>query len=176
MDANNAANIIAPYTAKQESFSATPYYDVNGYAIGYGNHYYSDGTSVDATDDPISQTDAYNLMVFFLAQNAAAIIPQLTVDISDSQLGALADLRYRCGTITTALLNLINSGASDAAVAAQIANTCVTSGGQPSQVEVNRASDEANLYLQGGGSSNTGVIVGIAIVAVVGGLLLFNKS
>lgn len=176
MDANNAANIIAPYTAKQETFSATPYPDVNGYAIGYGNHYYSDGTSVDATDDPISQTDAYNLMLFYLAQNAAAIIPQLTVDISDSQLGALADLRYRCGTITNAVLNLINSGASDAAVAAQIAITCTTSGGQPSQVEVSRASDEASMYVGAGGGDNTGIIIGVIALAAIGVLFAFRNK
>jgi hypothetical protein len=83
MDANNAANIIAPYTAGKENFSGSPYYDVNGYAIGYGNHYYEDGSAVSADDDPISQQDAYNLMVYYLEQNAAAIISALTTDIQD---------------------------------------------------------------------------------------------
>ena len=46
MDANNAAALIAPFTASQETFSASPYWDVNGYAIGYGNHYYADGSAV----------------------------------------------------------------------------------------------------------------------------------
>ena len=46
-----AVAIAAPFTAGFEGFRASPYFDVNGYAIGYGNHYYSDGTAVEQTDD-----------------------------------------------------------------------------------------------------------------------------
>ena len=168
VDPNNAANIAAgSITAGQEAFSASPYYDVNGYAIGYGNHYYSDGTSVEAADPPISQSDAYDLMVFYLAQAASSIASQLTVDISDTQLAALADIKYRCGTITTTLLDLINSGASPDQVAAQIKNTCVTVNGQPSALEAARAVLEADLYQSGG---MPGYV--LPLLAVVGGLLV----
>lgn len=168
MDPNNAAHIAAgAITAGQETFSPNPYWDVNGYAIGYGNHYYSDGTTVDATDPAISQADAYDLLIFFLSQNASSIASQLTVDISDTQLAALADIKYRCGTITNTLLSLINSGASPDLVAAQIKNTCVTVNGQPSAVEAARAAMEADLYLSGG---MPGYV--LPLLAVVGGLLL----
>ena len=170
MDPSNAANIAAgAITAGQETFSPTPYWDVNGYAIGYGNHYYSDGTTVEATDQPISQSDAYDLLIFYLAQNAGSIASQLTVEISDTQLAALADIKYRCGTITNTLLNLINSGASPDQVAAQIKNTCVTVNGQPSSIEATRAGLEADLYLSGG---MPGYV--LPLLAVVGGLLLFS--
>ena len=65
MNAQNAAAAIASFTAGNESFSANPYYDVNGYAIGYGNHYYSDGSTVESSDNPISQSDAFDLLVFY---------------------------------------------------------------------------------------------------------------
>ena len=168
MDPNNAANIAAgAITASQESFSPTPYWDVNGYAIGYGNHYYSDGTTVDASDPAIGQSDAYDLLIFFLAQDASSIASQLTVDISDTQLAALADIKYRCGTITNTLLDLINSGVSPDQVAAQIKKTCVTVGGQPSAVEAARAAMEADLYTSGG---MPGYV--LPLIAVVGGLLV----
>src|SRR5271156_996594 len=111
MDQDQAISTATAFIADQESFSPTPYFDVNGYAIGYGNHYYSDGSSVDASDDPISQDDAYSLLQFYVAQNAAAIMAQVTAPINEDQLAALTSIRYNCGTITTALLNLINSGA-----------------------------------------------------------------
>jgi GH24 family phage-related lysozyme (muramidase) len=176
MDATNAANAIADFTASKETFVASPYWDSNGYAIGYGNHYYQDGTAVGENDPDISESDAYNLMWYYLNQNAAAIIPQLTVQISDLQLGVLADVRYRCGTITTALLNLINSGADAPTVAAQIAVTCATVNGQADAGEAARAAAEAALYTDNNTSTNTPVIllgIGIAIVA---GILIFGDN
>ena len=49
MDQSTAIATATNFIAKQESFSPVPYWDVNGYAIGYGNHYYTDGSSVDGT-------------------------------------------------------------------------------------------------------------------------------
>lgn len=172
MDPINAANIAASsITANAEGYSPDPYWDVNGYAIGYGNHYYSDGSTVESSDNPISQSDAFDLLVFYLTQNANAIASQLTVDISDTQLAALADIKYRCGTITNTLLNLINSGATADQVAAQIRLTCTTVNGQPSAIETTRAGLEADLYLSGGAGNYVlplmGVVIGLLVLAFV---------
>lgn len=174
MDPLAAANSIVSFTASKESFSATPYYDVNGYAIGYGNHFYDDGSPVSADDDAISQSYGYSLMLGVLQSNAQIIASQLTVELSDEQLGALADIKYRCGTITTKLLNLINSGASDADVATQIANTCITSGGQPSSVEVARAQGEADIYFSST-SVGGGMIAAIGLIGLVAVLVIFGR-
>jgi GH24 family phage-related lysozyme (muramidase) len=172
MDLSNAISICSPFTAGFETFSANPYWDVNGYAIGYGNHYYEDGSAVSADDDPISQADATGLLNFYLAQNGNQLIPQITAPLTDNQLAALLDIRYRCGTITTALLNLINSGAAPDAVAAQIEVTCNTVNGLPDQGEQARADAEAALYQESGPLSGNALLIGAALV--IGGILLFD--
>jgi len=176
MNAQNAAAAIASFTASNESFSANPYYDVNGYAIGYGNHYYQDGSAVSADDPPITQDDATALMVFYLAQGAAAIIPQLKVSLSDGKLGVLADVHYNCGHVPSTLMNLINSGADDAAVSAQIEKTCTTSGGVTNQGLVDRAAARAALWLSPPQAADLGTILAIATGAIVLAIVLgFGK-
>jgi GH24 family phage-related lysozyme (muramidase) len=152
MDLATASNIAADFTAGWEGFSPSPYYDVNGYAIGYGNHYYEDGSAVGADDDPITQDRALQILTFYITQNANALIPQITAPINNNQLAALVDLRYNCGTITTTLLDLINSGADAATVAAQILKTCTTSGGVPDPDLTPRIQARAALYQSGAGS------------------------
>jgi lysozyme len=162
MDQSGSVSIAAGFTAGFETFSPSPYFDVNGYAIGYGNHYYEDGSAVGADDDPIDQPTALALMMFYLNQNAGDLAPQITAPLNDNQFAALLDLRYRCGTITITLLNLINSGADPATVAAQISITCTTVNGVTDSGLVNRAAAEAGLYQSGGVSGSS-----IAVLAVL---------
>jgi lysozyme len=166
MDLSGAISAATAFIADRESFSPSPYWDVNGYAIGYGNHYYSDGSAVSGDDDPISQSDAYDLLSFYVAQNVQAIANAITVPLTDNQFAALASIRYNCGTITQTLANLINSGADPEIVAAQIEVTCATSGGQPSAVIIARRHIEAELYASGG-VSGSGLWIAAAIAAGV---------
>jgi GH24 family phage-related lysozyme (muramidase) len=177
MDANNAVATISSFTQNWEQFSATPYEDPAGsgnYAIGFGNHYYEDGTAVGSDDDPIDRVRALQIMSFYLLQNATALVPQISVAIADYQLGVLTDLRYECGTITVTLLDLINSGADSATVAAQIAQTCTTVGGQPDAGVQARANARANLYASGSSAGgNTWVVAGgLAALGLTAWLLL----
>jgi lysozyme len=160
MNLDNAVNIAVSSLVGSEGYAATPYWDVNGYAIGYGNHYWEDGSPVTQDDDPISQARALQLVTFFAYQNGQAIVNQLAVDLNDNQLAALISIRYNCGTITNNLLNLINSGADSAAIAAQIQQTCITSAGQPNSDLVARRQMEANLF-------STPVIISLGLVAVL---------
>jgi GH24 family phage-related lysozyme (muramidase) len=171
MDISGSVAIAAPFTAGFETFSPSPYWDVNGYAIGYGNHYYEDGSAVGADDDPIDQPTALALMTFYLTQNANDLVPQLSVDQNDNQLAALIDIRYRCGTITTALLNLINSGADPGTISAQIEQTCITVNGVQDSGEMARALAEAGLY-QSSASAGSGMVI---LAAVLIGLWALSK-
>lgn len=174
MDLASAIQTATNFIATQESFSPSPYYDVNGYAIGYGNHYYEDGTAVSGDDDPISQDDALSLLSYYVNQNATAIMSQVTAPINEDQLAALTSLRYNCGTITTTLLNLINSGADPGAVASQIEQTCTTSGGVSNPALIARRQLEATLYESTGiGAGGSGLL--IAAVAL-GVYILFIKK
>lgn len=169
MDLSAATNFIAG----AEAFSPNPYWDVNGYAIGYGNHYYEDGSAVGADDDPIDQDRALEILSFYVNQNATAILAQVVTPLTDNQLAALTSIRYNCGTITTTLLNLINSGADPATVAAQIEKTCTTSGGVSNPDLIARRQQEADLYQSGGGVLAVGG-VGL-VVAALGLYILFIK-
>src|ERR1700685_981974 len=158
-DITGALAIAAPFTASQESFQALPYYDVNGYAIGYGNHYYSDGTAVDAGDPAISQSDAPYLMVFYLTQGGNTILSQITVPLANNQLAALMDAKYNEGSLGSDLVNLINGGADPATIAAALLQT---------DVATNRAQAESNLYLNTSIASAAGILPGVSNTALIG--------
>ena len=53
--------LTSSFIAQNEAFRSTPYWDVNGWAIGYGNHYNLDGSPVQP-GQVISQPDAQVLM------------------------------------------------------------------------------------------------------------------
>lgn len=157
-----AINKAVSFIADREDFSASAYWDVNGYAIGYGNHYYQDGTAVQS-GDIITEPDAKSLLYFFADQNARAIDAQLQVAQTTNQLAALTSIRYNCGTITTALLGLINSGAAISEVQEQIRQTCITAAGFPRPDLVNRRNLEAELY-----GTPSGISIYVIAAAAVG--------
>lgn len=144
----NAVNIISPLTQDFEGYASNPYFDVNGYAIGFGNHFYSDGSSVEATDSAISESDAVDLLNYWLNDTANQVSGLVTVPISDNMLAALTDLAYNWGIGNfekSVLLSLINQGASPSDIVAQWNKTAITAGGVPDQDLVKRRSQEANL-------------------------------
>ena len=177
---SSAATIAAQLTAAEEGFSASPYFDVDGYAIGYGNHYYEDGTAVSADDDPITEARATQLMQFFLNQTAGEVLSLLTVPVSDNMLAALTDLAYNWGfgnLKKSVLLSFINQGAGQDTIQAQWKITAITAGGIQNSDLVTRRARESNLafsslpgaaaVLTAGIGSDSTVILIIAIFATV---------
>lgn len=137
-------NLIDP----QEGFMGTAYWDVNGWAIGYGNHYYADGSAVQQ-GDTISQADAEALVYTVAAGKWAAIKPYITATLNENQAAALIDLAYNCGEGTvekSTLLQLINAGASQDQITAQFEQTCVTANGTYMSVLYNRRVDDVQLF------------------------------
>lgn len=166
MDTSSAVAIAAPFTASFEGFRAHPYWDVNGYAIGYGNHYYSDGTPVGAYDEPIDQATGQWLLSFTLNQVASQVAAALSVPVSNNMLAALTDLGYNWGAGSVAgsiLVRLINQGADPANIAAQWQVTAATSGGQPNSDLVDRRAREAQLAF-----SETENVIGASALLLVG--------
>lgn len=144
----NAVSIISPLTQNFEGYASSPYFDVNGYAIGFGNHFYSDGSSVDQTDPPISESDAIDLLNYWLTDTANRVANLLTVPVSDNMLAALTDLAYNWGIGNfekSVLLQLINSGASSSDIVAQWNRTAVTAAGVPDLDLAKRRAQEADL-------------------------------
>ena len=106
--------LTASFIASHEGFRATPYYDVNGYAIGYGNHYNLDGSPV-TPGQSISQSDAQALMQNQIQNTYAPAIANRIGPAWDSmtpeQQAAYVDAAYNYGPNSPCL--------SDAVAAAQ---------------------------------------------------------
>lgn len=172
-----ADNFIAP----QEGFVASPYWDVNGYAIGFGNHYYEDGTSVTQDDDPITRSRGMQLLDFVVRQKANAILPYITAALNENQFAALVSLAYNCGegnVRSSTLLQMINAGASPDDISAQYAKTCVTAKGVYMSDLYNRRVDEAGLFFsvvtQYVKENPIKVYVSIGLLVALGGFLIYK--
>jgi lysozyme len=179
MDTSNAIAIAVPFTANEESFSAVPYWDVNGYAIGYGNHYYEDGTAVSADDDPIDQTRGLQLLQFFLSQVAGQIAPMLRIPVTDNMLAALIDLGYNWGAGSvgnSVLLQLINQQAAQDQVTTQWNKTAITSGGQPNSDLVARRALESSLAFTDSAAGLGAAALALAALFIVGFIYLSSRK
>lgn len=167
MSVAGALSIAAPFTGQLEGFRANPYWDVNGYAIGYGNHYYEDGSPVELGDDPITPAQGLHLLNFTLSQVAAGVSNLLYIPVSDSMLAALTDLAYNWGIGNlgrSILLTLINSEASQDEIISQWQVTATTSGGQTNSDLISRRALEARLAYSNIGSQEAGIPLLIIII------------
>lgn len=127
MNIENAISLAIPLIRNEEGFISKAKWDVNGYAIGYGNHYYKNGTSV-KQGDTITKAGADDLQRFYARQFANEIAPSIKVDITDHQMAALISLSYNCGGAVknSDLFDLINAKAPEDQIEAQYKKTCVT--------------------------------------------------
>lgn len=127
MNIENAISLAIPLVRGEEGFRSKAYWDVNGYAIGYGNHYYKDGSAV-KQGDTIDKSGADDLQRFYVRQFANEIAPFIKVDITDHQMAALISLAYNCGegVRNSQLFKLINAKAPEDQIEAEYKKTCVT--------------------------------------------------
>lgn len=92
-----------------EGFSAYPYQDARGQAIGYG-HTLAPG---DGLNPPLSQSEGLTLLAADLVPVASRINSLVTVPLSQSQFDALASLVYNIGEgafARSTLLSDLNAG------------------------------------------------------------------
>lgn len=170
---SNALQIATNFIADQEDFEPDAYWDTNGYAIGYGNHYYANGSAVQE-GDTISQGDALTLLQFYVQQfYNTQVAPKISASLNDNQVAALISLSYNCGSVPGALASLINSGASEDAINAEWQSVCITAGGIPSNALWNRRGDELGLFdtilyniQQNPGTSIAIAVAGLGVIVV----------
>jgi GH24 family phage-related lysozyme (muramidase) len=174
MNLDNAVSIATPLIAGFEGFSSKAYYDVNGYAIGYGNHYYGDGSSVKA-GDTIDKATATSLLQSTIRDYANQILPSIKVDITDNQMASLISLSYNCGpgaVKNSKVLQLINAGAPADQIEAQYKTTCVTAAGKYNEDLVIRRGKEALAWATTFVQQNKTWII-IVIGAIAAGLVFY---
>jgi lysozyme len=143
MSLDRAVNIASDFLAGVEGLSLTAYWDVNGYAIGFGNHYYQDGTAV-RSGDRISEAGAYDLLGFYSDQFGRYVLSVITQPLNSNELAALISLAYNCGSLPASLRSVINAGVTPGLVAEAIRAACT--GGNPDTIA--RRAKEAELYLR----------------------------
>ena len=123
-----AASFIAPH----EGFRSTPYWDVNGYAIGYGSHYNADGSPVQP-GQTIDQSGAQSLMQGQIQSTyrpaiANRIGEPAWSNLTPEQQASAIDLAYnygpnsRCLSDVTAAYQSGDSAAIDSATGQLSAN------------------------------------------------------
>lgn len=171
MNLEGALDIAVPMIADFEGFQSKAYYDVNGYAIGYGNHYYADGSSV-KEGDVIDKVTATNLLRSTARDYANQILPSIKVELTDSQLASLISLAYNCGpgaVKKSTVLQLINAQASADQIQAQYAKTCITAKGVYNPTLAQRRLQEAKAFVQSVGTfvnkNKTWIIIIIGAIA-----------
>ena len=136
-----------------EGFVAHPYVDpASGgepITIGYGSTHYCDGTKVTMNDPDISQADAVTALLCYLNNNALPCLQQnVTSDINQNQLDALADFIYNlgCGNFkSSTLLKKVNANPADPTIADEFAKWN-KAGGQVMNGLTIRRQKESDLY------------------------------
>jgi lysozyme len=102
-------------TAQAEGFSATPYWDVDGYSIGHGHH------GPDVIPGMHWTLDQARLQLVVDIQSSADDVNRLVkVSLTQGQFDCLTDFRFNVGPGSFAgstLLKILNQGDYDGAIA-----------------------------------------------------------
>jgi lysozyme len=104
-----------------ESKKLRAYYDVNGWAIGYGWHNYASGKEV-RQGDVITDAECETQFPQVLAQFAEQVRKALTVKLSDNQFTALVMYSYNRGIgsfRSSNLRKMVNSNPKNLSIPAQ---------------------------------------------------------
>lgn len=140
---------------EHEGFVGVAKWDVTGYAIGHGNHYYEDGSPV-RFGDTITRLRAEKLLTFYVNQYSANIKTVLKKTLNDNQFSAIINYAYNRGFAkfkSSKLLQLINAGADSATVANQFTTEWGSNQNYKTAL-IKRRAKEAALY-----QSRSGVII-----------------
>ena len=134
---------------KWEGFRSKPYEDiVNIWTIGYGNTYYRDGRKVTLKDRPLTEPEAYALMVDILDRDFVPKIDKLIhVDVGQNMFDACCSLAYNIGSGAfgkSTLLKKVNS--LDFGGAAAEFEKWAKAGGKVVQGLLNRRREEKALF------------------------------
>jgi lysozyme len=124
------------------------YWDVKGYAIGYGNHYYESGKPVGA-NDTITAAQAENTLTYYAQDFLIKVKDCVKVPVTANQLASLTCFAYNEGIDAlrrSTLLKLLNSSYPALTVANEF-DKWVYAGGVVDNGLVNRRKKEKSLFL-----------------------------
>lgn len=141
---SKAVDLIAGF----EGFSAKPYWDVDGYSIGYGHHFISgDGYTVDSI---VTEEQAWQQLMIDVQGFLNCIQGSFHRQPTNNQAAAMISLAYNigCGAFTSStLIQKFNAG--DLEGAAQQFSVWRISGGVINKTLEGRRSDEQEVFLEG---------------------------
>jgi lysozyme len=134
---------------KFEGFSAKPYVCPAGVpTIGYGATYYTNGTKVTMSDEPISEEWAEQLLSNMVHTYEKAVISLVIPKITQNQFDALVSFAYNVGVTNfrkSTLLRLINKDPNNPEIATQFMKW-VRGGGKVINGLIKRRQIESKLY------------------------------
>lgn len=103
-----ASSFIESIVARKEGFRAKPYWDVNGWAIGYGHHL-KPGENLSSID----RVGAAGLLHQDIMERVSHVLASVRQALNVNQLGALTSLEYNIGQKNfdrSTLLKKLNAG------------------------------------------------------------------
>lgn len=141
----SAATLIKQF----EGFRTVPYWDANGWAIGYGSHYnYDAGRPVRQTDR-INQQTALKWLNIAINENARLLDRAVNVSLNTNQRNSLLSFIYNIGDsgfLNSTLLQKINQRRPKSEVAAEF-DRWIYSDDSVNPVLVQRRKLEKALFL-----------------------------
>ena len=132
-----------------EGFFAVPYWDRTGYSVGYGSQTNWDQNRPVLKTDVIDKATAKRWLLAEAMQDFDFVKSKVRVPLNDNQLLALSSFAYNVGKgafADSTLLELLNSGANKATVAAQF-DKWVYSGGVINKGLQSRRNAEKTIFL-----------------------------
>jgi lysozyme len=134
---------------KFEGFSAKPYVCPAGVpTIGYGATYYTNGTKVTMSDEPISEEWAEELLKNMVHTYEKGVNSLVIPNITQNQFDALVSFAYNVGVTNfrkSTLLRLINKNPNNPEIANQFMRW-VRGGGKVINGLIKRRQIESKLY------------------------------
>ncbi len=134
---------------KFEGFSAKPYLCPAGVpTIGYGATYYTNGTKVTMSDEPISEEWAEQLLSHIVHTYEKGVTSLVIPKITQNQFDALVSFAYNVGVTNfrkSTLLRLINKDPNNPEIANQFMRW-VRGGGKVINGLIKRRQIESKLY------------------------------
>ena len=134
-----------------EGLSLKPYKCPAGiWTIGYGTTFYTNGTKVKETDNPISQAEATNLLIEVLKHYEQSVDSFCRDDISQNQFDALVSFCYNVGAgslKSSTLLKKVNVNPNDETIPLEFMKWN-KGGGKVLKGLTERRKAEADLYVQ----------------------------
>lgn len=136
---------------KHEGFRNHPYLDPVGIpTIGYGNTYYQNGRKVNMLDNPITQSEATELLCDIVDRFEAGVSKLVKVKLTQNQFDALVSFSYNVGLgafKTSTLLKRINKNPNDPDIKVQF-QRWIFAGGREFKGLKKRRNQEAWLYFE----------------------------